>query len=92
MAAEQRLGRLGRREGYEGQAYRSANALEHALCGREVTDRVRVNEASALRHDSHARGVVKGARWLRPSYPACAMRGALRDLWCYGHCGYAACV
>jgi len=32
--------------------------------GREVIDRVRVDEANRLRHNKRARKVVKGARWL----------------------------
>jgi transposase len=32
--------------------------------GREVVDRVRVDEANRLRHDKPARKVVKGSRWL----------------------------
>jgi len=32
--------------------------------GREVIDRVRVDEANRLRHDKPARKVVKGSRWL----------------------------
>ena len=35
-----------------------------AKYGREVIDRVRVDEANRLRHDWHARAVIKGARWL----------------------------
>jgi transposase len=35
-----------------------------AKYGREVIDRVRVNEANRLRDDKPARKVVKGARWL----------------------------
>jgi transposase len=35
-----------------------------AKYGREVIDRVRVDEANRLRHDKPARQVVKGARWL----------------------------
>lgn len=35
-----------------------------AKYGREVIDRVRVDEANRLRHDKPARKVVKGARWL----------------------------
>ena len=35
-----------------------------AKYGREVIDRVRVEEASRVRHDKGARKVVKGARWL----------------------------
>lgn len=35
-----------------------------AKYGREVIDRVRVDEANRLRHDKPARRVVKGARWL----------------------------
>jgi transposase len=35
-----------------------------AKFGREVIDRVRVDEANRLRHDKPARKVVKGARWL----------------------------
>jgi len=35
-----------------------------AKYGREVIDRVRVDEANRLRHDKAARKVVKGARWL----------------------------
>lgn len=35
-----------------------------AKYGREVIDRVRVDEANRLRHDQTARKVIKGARWL----------------------------
>jgi transposase len=35
-----------------------------AKYGREVIDRVRVDEANRLRHDKRARKVIKGARWL----------------------------
>lgn len=35
-----------------------------AKYGREVIDRVRVDQANALRHDRRGRRVVKGARWL----------------------------
>ncbi len=35
-----------------------------AKYGREVVDRVRVDEANRLRHDKPARKVIKGARWL----------------------------
>lgn len=35
-----------------------------AKYGREVIDRVRVDEANRLRHDQPARAVIKGARWL----------------------------
>ena len=35
-----------------------------AKYGREVIDRVRVNEANRLRHDKPARKVIKQARWL----------------------------
>jgi transposase len=35
-----------------------------AKYGRDVIDRVRVDEANRLRHDKPARKVVKGARWL----------------------------
>ena len=35
-----------------------------AKYGREVIDRVRVDEANRLRHDKKARRVVKGSRWL----------------------------
>lgn len=35
-----------------------------AKYGREVIDRVRVDEANRLRHDKTARKVVKGSRWL----------------------------
>lgn len=35
-----------------------------AKFGREVIDRVRVDEANRLRHDKPARKVVKGSRWL----------------------------
>jgi transposase len=35
-----------------------------AKYGREVVDRVRVDEANRLRHDKKARDVVKGSRWL----------------------------
>jgi transposase len=35
-----------------------------AKYGREVIDRVRVDEANRLKHDPAARKVVKGARWL----------------------------
>lgn len=35
-----------------------------AKYGREVIDRVRVDEANRHRHDRHARHLVKGSRWL----------------------------
>lgn len=35
-----------------------------AKYGREVIDRVRVDEANRLRHDKQARRVIKGSRWL----------------------------
>lgn len=35
-----------------------------ARYGREVIDRVRVDEANRLRHEPKARTVVKGSRWL----------------------------
>jgi transposase len=35
-----------------------------AKYGREVIDRVRVDQANQLRHDKPARKVIKGARWL----------------------------
>ena len=35
-----------------------------ARFGRDVVDRVRVDQANLLRHDKQARAVVKGARWL----------------------------
>jgi len=35
-----------------------------AIYGREVIDRVRVDEANRLRHDRAARQVIKSARWL----------------------------
>ncbi len=35
-----------------------------AKYGREVIDRVRVDEANCLRHDKPARKVIKHARWL----------------------------
>jgi len=35
-----------------------------AKYGREVIDRVRVDEANRLRHDRPARKVIKQARWL----------------------------
>ena len=35
-----------------------------ARYGREVIDRVRVDEANRLRHDRRARAVIKGSRWL----------------------------
>jgi len=35
-----------------------------AKYGREVIDRVRVDEAQRVRHDTEARKVIKGARWL----------------------------
>jgi transposase len=35
-----------------------------ARYGREVIDRVRVDQANALRHDRRARKVIKGARWI----------------------------
>lgn len=35
-----------------------------AKYGREVIDRVRVDEANRLRRDKPARRVIKGARWL----------------------------
>jgi hypothetical protein len=39
-------------------------ALNVAKYGREVIDRVRVDQTNRLRHDKPARKVVKGARWL----------------------------
>lgn len=35
-----------------------------ARYGRDVIDRIRVDQANALRHDKHARQVVKQSRWL----------------------------
>jgi len=35
-----------------------------AKYGREVIDRVRIDEANRVRHDRRARRVIKGARWL----------------------------
>ncbi len=35
-----------------------------AKYGREVIDRVRIDEANRLRHDRPARKVIKGSRWL----------------------------
>jgi transposase len=35
-----------------------------ARYGREVIDRVRVDEANRLRQDKRARAVIKGSRWL----------------------------
>jgi transposase len=35
-----------------------------AKYGREVIDRVRVDEANRLRADRHARRLIKGSRWL----------------------------
>ena len=43
------------------ELYISAQAVKY---GREVVDRVRVDEANRLRQDKPARAVVKGARWL----------------------------
>jgi transposase len=40
-----------------------------AKFGREVIDRVRVDEANRLRHDRLARRVVKQARWLLLRHP-----------------------
>ncbi|KAF0279147.1 hypothetical protein BA897_00010 [Spiribacter roseus] len=40
------------------------NALERSEYSREVVDRVRVNQANALRHDKAARKVVKASKWL----------------------------
>ncbi len=45
-----------------------------AKYGREVIDRVRVDEANRLRHDKPARRVVKSSRWLLLRNP-----GSLRD-------------
>ncbi len=58
-----------------------------AKYGREVIDRVRVDEANRLREDKPARKVVKGARWLllrnrenvRPKGPRQAARTAGRQ-------------
>jgi transposase len=55
-----------------------------AKYGREVIDRVRVDEANRLRGDKHARRVVKGARWLllrnKESIPRAEDRVRLREL------------
>lgn len=60
-------------------------ALFHVVAkyGREVIDRVRVDEANRVRHDRQGRQVVKGARWLllrnRENVPA-EDRVRLREL------------
>ena len=55
-----------------------------AKYGREVIDRVRVDEANRLRHDKPARKVVKGSRWLllrnRANLKRPADRVKLREL------------
>lgn len=55
-----------------------------AKYGREVIDRVRVDEANRLRHDKPARAVIKGARWLllrnRSNIPKRADRVRLDEL------------
>jgi transposase len=55
-----------------------------AKYGREVIDRVRVDEANRLRHDKPARKVVKGSRWLllrnRENVTGEADRVRLREL------------
>jgi transposase len=55
-----------------------------AKYGREVIDRVRVDEANRLRHDKPARKVIKGARWLllrnRDNIPKQADRIRLGEL------------
>lgn len=54
-----------------------------AKYGREVIDRVRVDEANRLRPDRYARQVVKGARWLllrNPENAPAADRVRLREL------------
>lgn len=55
-----------------------------AKYGREVIDRVRVDEANRLRHDKPARAVIKGARWLllrnRSNIPERAERIRLDEL------------
>jgi len=55
-----------------------------AKYGREVIDRVRVDEANRLRHDRPARAVIKGARWLllrnRNNIPEHADRVRLKEL------------
>lgn len=55
-----------------------------AKYGREVIDRVRVDEANRLRHDKPARAVIKGARWLllrnRSNIPERADRIRLDEL------------
>lgn len=59
-----------------------------AKYGREVIDRVRVDEANRLRSDQHARQVVKGARWLllrNPENVPAADRVRLRELLAVNH-------
>ena len=55
-----------------------------AKYGREVIDRVRVDEANRLRRDKPARRVIKGARWLllrnRENLPTRADRVRLSEL------------
>ena len=55
-----------------------------AKFGREVIDRVRVDEANRLRHDKPARKVIKSARWLllrnRSNIPKRADRVKLAEL------------
>lgn len=60
--------------------------LFHVLAkyGREVIDRVRVDEANRLRHDRPARHLIKGSRWLllrnRDNLTTDAERVRLREL------------
>ena len=55
-----------------------------AKYGREVVDRVRIDEANRLRHDKKARKIVKGSRWLllrnRQNIPQRADRVRLDEL------------
>ncbi len=47
-----------------------------ARYGREVIDRVRIEETDRLRADRHARRLVKGSRWLLLRNRANVTRGA----------------
>jgi len=62
--------------------------LFHVLAkyGREVIDRVRVDEANRLRHDKPARRVIKGDRALMTVY---VLKDDLKHLWSYRSEGWA---
>lgn len=73
-----------------------------AKSGRDVIDRVRVDEADRLRHDKKARKVVKSARWLllrnRENLPSrkqpqlmtvYVLKDDLKHLWDYQSEGWA---